>query len=219
MAESDLERLTFGMKPRNPVISASDPWIRKRSQFISPRKVHAIGEIALTWNAVEHSLVLLAASITRIDAKLAWTLFHDQGDIKLIEKIKLSEKIRPIPARLKVIFENVLKSYDQCRINRNSVIHAEFALDRNGASFKRKTKEYMKTTNIKESIGHLRRFADYIQLLANTIRHLSFCINHFNENGNFLALDGSGKEVEMPNTLPQPEVLLVSVPLKTAIRR
>ena len=215
MIESPVQRLTFGMQPRNPVITASDPWIRKHSRYISPRKVHAIGEVALAWSGVEHALILLAASITRIDAELAWSLFNDQGDIKLIGKIKLAEKIKPIPEELKKLLDNILKNYDQCRINRNSLIHNVGFLDRNSHSFRIKTKNYMETDYIKQSIGHIRRFADYIQEFASAIRGLSFCVSFYNEHGNFLVIDGGGLEIEKPEIMPPPETLVILVSSKS----
>jgi hypothetical protein len=198
-------RLTLGLKPRNPRISENDPWIRKHSWIISPRKVHAIGVLALEWNGVEQALIRLACAVCRIEMDLAWVIFSDHGDIKLIEKIRSMSTIKSTPQVIVDLMEIHFKYYDQTRINRNVLIHNVGTLGRGGMQIRRTTKRYNQTEKVLQSVGHVRRCADYTKNLANLLARMAIYLDIFYKHGDFVA--SSGEPLPPLVTPPPPEIL------------
>ncbi len=189
---------TLGGKPRNPRLDPADPWIRRHAWAVSIQKVHAVGVLVLMWSNAEKALIDLAGAACGIDEKLAWTLFHDQGDVRLIEKIKNAAQLQELPTNITDRLYNYLKYYNICRLNRNIVVHSINIANIKGTSLRKLTKNHMETTSFKSSVGHIRGAADYVHALSNAMIYLTYTLRQLRQ----------GKSLSDLN-----ELLLVLAPL------
>src|ERR1700677_4623263 len=101
---------------------SDDPWIARHS-IIDPERLHALGIITLQWNHCERNLWLIFSVVFSLNRRVAWIIGHDIGDISLCEKIReMIKAVKPDPD-VAAVLEAYLKTYDACRVNRNTLTH------------------------------------------------------------------------------------------------
>jgi hypothetical protein len=101
---------------------SDDPWIAEHS-YIDPERLHALGMITLWWNLCERNLFFLFCNVMGCSPRIGWLLAHDLGDLQISMRIREMLKLRPHSADVDELLQNVLKVYDVCRQNRNSLTH------------------------------------------------------------------------------------------------
>lgn len=155
-----------------------DPWIRERS-IIQPAKIHAIGYLALRWNACERWALELFYAVSGLTTETGRIIAHDFGDRTLWQKLRdLAEVSSLLPDAIEHI-RHAEKLYDRCRENRNQFVHvALLAADPVGEGLRLARNKGPKNTShpLDDSLSNLRRVCEDIENLKAYMTHITMVI-------------------------------------------
>jgi hypothetical protein len=175
-----------------------DPWVVSNSPLPAD-KLHAIGTIAFRWNECEFWLFLLLCAVSKLPRSDAWAMAHDLGDVAICTRVQVFATFRGYHPDAMALIENVLKVYDLCRQNRNSIVHAWTRTSGPDPSLARKSKkpDDPEATPFPSTLTDLRRVADDVKSLSIRL----WLLNCFLEDGSM------AKPLASPKKLPLPELL------------
>lgn len=101
---------------------SDDRWVASYS-IIDPLKLHALGVVATAWNSCELNLIFIFSLLIEKLNRTGWIVAHDMGDVTLMNKITEIAKHREKEPEALACLLNMMKVYDACRMNRNSLTH------------------------------------------------------------------------------------------------
>jgi hypothetical protein len=175
-----------------------DEWVTAHSPIIA-QKLHALGVVTLEWNKCEAALVWLFNLVVGLPAQECWALFYDLGDIAISERLKVLIKIKKFHPDTIAILENVLKFYEQCRINRNQLTHFQVVRYPDDILLVRKSKKADTPQHdyFPNELSDVRRVADEIITLGTRLWILAAFLEDY----------GPMKLAPWPHKLTPPKLL------------
>lgn len=163
-----------------------DPWVAKHS-MVDPTKLHAIGVVAISWNAVETIWELLLWELTDVPPETGQRLTRGMGIMTLIQNaVEITE-------RKGFGTHQSLKDAAQyttiCNTNRNGLVHAQVFSA--GLTTGRSKKATLLRQPIDDDIKTIRKVAeDVIRLRNHLLKVLWYLVDTRSSNPKNLSLPG-----------------------------
>jgi hypothetical protein len=190
-------------KPQDFEGLARDEWLVRKSP-LHPAKLHALGVVTFAWNTCELHLFFLFCVVTNLDTAMGRIIAHDMGDVAIVDRIReiigttfINATGHVFTSEESEIIENVLKVYDLCRQNRNTLTH--FQVETLGGELLLARIRGPKWTShvIPNDLKDFRRVADEIWDLSLWIRQV----------WRAMASRRNGVMLPLPEKQPLPDLL------------
>lgn len=174
----------------------TDEWMRDFSKQLGIKRLHALGCVSQQWNEAERWLFELFCDVSGLSTEDAWLLTYDLSSIALCSRIRILAARKELEAR--PLIENVITAFDQCRKNRNALVHAwsvnTFSPGERILARRSKKPSSPDVTPFRSGVDDIRRVADEI----SAVKTRMWLLSCFNDDHYDLA------ELEM---LPIPEAI------------